>query len=471
MSGRVCIQQRQGLVFCPRGGITPSRALQAPGALLFHQPSKRFSRRGLTVSRPKFRLHKARTSKWFAEYTDSRDSSQDVRSGGVDLDLVHGDGAASNSAYPKSREIRDGEHTSVNRIFVDSSASRLNGHANGHVLEESYSFGEHHFSKIIEGDVITKSDSRGKRKMQKQNLSEEVDETLSRASDSQVSLTDVEYYVPICGHRVTGVVVSGNYAKLDMDIGAAKLGQMHVQEILPLDKFQIDQTSWILADDAGEGGGAGLPPNGHTHVLYDEEVFTYEAPESPLLVDIGTVLDMEVVGITTSGRALLSARKAAQRIEWNRIMQIKRRLQVGSLHDGIVAQLYPYGALVKVNETGTIWGMIHISNISNARIDKISNVFEIGEQIKMIVVNCPIPDKFSFSTALLESEPGLMLRDKQRVFREAEERAITLQNEHPKWKQPPDDIAENSSTGTTSKPIANLKWLEFVKEETPLSQL
>lgn len=41
-------------------------------------------------------------------------------------------------------------------------------------------------------------------------------------------------------------------------------------------------------------------------------------------------------------------------------------------------------------------GMIHISNISNARIDKISNVFEIGEQIKMIVVNCPIPDKFSF---------------------------------------------------------------------------
>lgn len=59
----------------------------------------------------------------------------------------------------------------------------------------------------------------------------------------------------------------------------------------------------------------------------------------------------------------------------------------------------------------------------------------------------------------------------QRVFREAEERAITLQNEHPKWKQPPDDIAENSSTGTTSKPIANLKWLEFVKEETPLSQL
>lgn len=333
MSGRVCIQQRQGLVFCPRGGITPSRALQAPGALLFHQPSKRFSRRGLTVSRPKFRLHKARTSKWFAEYTDSRDSSQDVRSGGVDLDLVHGDGAASNSAYPKSREIRDGEHTSVNRIFVDSSASRLNGHANGHVLEESYSFGEHHFSKIIEGDVITKSDSRGKRKMQKQNLSEEVDETLSRASDSQVSLTDVEYYVPTCGHRVTGVVVSGNYAKLDMDIGAAKLGQMHVQEILPLDKFQIDQTSWILADDAGEGGGAGLPPNGHTHVLYDEEVFTYEAPESPLLVDIGTVLDMEVVGITTSGRALLSARKAAQRIEWNRIMQVDYPFAFFSYHE------------------------------------------------------------------------------------------------------------------------------------------
>lgn len=79
--------------------------------------------------------------------------------------MVYGDGVVLNSVYLKLREIRDGEYIFVNRIFVDLSVSCLNGYVNGYVLEESYFFGEYYFSKIIEGDVIIKSDFRGKRKM------------------------------------------------------------------------------------------------------------------------------------------------------------------------------------------------------------------------------------------------------------------------------------------------------------------
>lgn len=130
---------------------------------------------------------------------------------------------------------------------------------------------------------------------------------------------DLEYYVPALGHRVVGVVVSGNYAKLEIDIGAAKLGHLHVRDLLPLDKVDIRESEWILPDD---GGGSGTPPLGRPHVVYDAEVYSFEDPE-PLVVDTGTVLEMEVVGQTVSGNPLLSARKSAQRLQWDRVMQVR----------------------------------------------------------------------------------------------------------------------------------------------------
>lgn len=142
--------------------------------------------------------------------------------------------------------------------------------------------------------------------------------SIGDAFDSRLD-DDLEYYIPALGHRVVGVVVSGNYQKLDVDIGAAKLGHLHVRDLLPLDKLDIRESEWILPDD---GGGSGNPSLGRPHVVYDEEVYNSEAPE-PLVVDVGTVLEMEVVGQTVSGNPLLSARKAAQRLQWDRVMQVR----------------------------------------------------------------------------------------------------------------------------------------------------
>jgi small subunit ribosomal protein S1 len=350
---------------------------------------------------------------------------------------------------------------------------------------------------------------------------------------------DLDYYVPVLGHRVVGVIVSGNYAKLDVDIGAAKLGHLHVRDLLPLDKLDILESEWVLPDD---GGGPGTPSLGRPHVVYDEEVYNFEAPE-PLVVDIGTVLEMEVVGQTVSGNPLLSARKAAQRLQWDRVMQmkelneafqvkilnynksgaittveglraflplaefthsptsansetlesyvgrtlwvtiafiresrgnitlsekdvwIKRNLKYGSLLYGTVTKVFDFGVLVKVNETD-IWGLIHVSNITDGRVEKVSAVFEVGEQVKVILVESPVPDRLAFSTAVLESEPGLMLRDKERVFREAEQTVIALRDEHPEWDDDDaEDEAETPKYEIFSKPISNLEWIEYPSKD------
>jgi len=56
------------------------------------------------------------------------------------------------------------------------------------------------------------------------------------------------------------------------------------------------------------------------------------------------------------------------------------------------------------------------------------------------------------------------------VFREAEQTAIALWDEHPEWKQSIDDAAgvdavdgAGDDAETFSKPISNLEWVEFQK--------
>lgn len=47
----------------------------------------------------------------------------------------------------------------------------------------------------------------------------------------------------------------------------------------------------------------------------------------------------------------------------------------------------------------SVWcgsGLIHISNIARGLIHQVSDVFEIGEQIKMMVVESPVPNRVAF---------------------------------------------------------------------------
>lgn len=256
------------------------------------------------MTKPRFRLHSTPSLKWCAEYAASHDlpHDEDVRSNGLGLDLVQDEGLSSSNGYARSSEVEDGNDGYVS---VSSTEVRVNGRVNGHAQEKSSSLA-----------VVTQNGFRGNGQIP----TEQADEVSARGSDTQAN---VEYYVPVIGHRVVGVVVSGNSSKLDVDIGAAKLAQLHVQNVLPLDRLSIDQNKWILADDGEgyDGGSVGLPSNAHPYVLYEEEVFAYEPPD-PLVVEIGTVLEMEVTGETVSGIALLSSRKAASRVAWDRVVQV-----------------------------------------------------------------------------------------------------------------------------------------------------
>ncbi|OIT35707.1 PREDICTED: uncharacterized protein LOC109243008 [Nicotiana attenuata] len=97
-------------------------------------------------------------------------------------------------------------------------------------------------------------------------------------------------------------------------------------------------------------------------------------------------------------------------------------LQEGVLVEGTVKKLFPFGAQIRIGETNRS-GLLHISNVTRGEITSINNLLAVDEKVKVMVVKSMFPDKISLSIAELESEPGLFLKDKEKVFSEAKEMA------------------------------------------------
>lgn len=143
-------------------------------------------------------------------------------------------------------------------------------------------------------------------------------------------------------------------------------------------------------------------------------------------------------------------------------------LQEGTLLEGTVKKIFPYGAQIRIGNTNRS-GLLHISNITRGRINSVSDLLAVDEQVKVLVVKSTLPDKISLSIADLESEPGLFLSNKEKVFSEAKEMSK-------KYKQ---KISAFSVTQklealpTDSIPFedeerlcANWKWFKFERDDT-----
>lgn len=95
-------------------------------------------------------------------------------------------------------------------------------------------------------------------------------------------------------------------------------------------------------------------------------------------------------------------------------------------------------------------------------------MLKVDEKVKVLVVKSMFPDKISLSIADLESEPGLFVSNKEKVFAEAEEMAKKYQQ---KLRASSTNLKSEipSSKNTLSSDIeaalyANWKWFKFERE-------
>jgi small subunit ribosomal protein S1 len=98
-----------------------------------------------------------------------------------------------------------------------------------------------------------------------------------------------------------------------------------------------------------------------------------------------------------------------------------RDLQLGALMEGKVVNFKPYGVFVDIEG---LTGLLHIKEISDKPIASIPSLFQIGQIIKVMVINIDeFKNRISLSTKILESYGGELLENFSAVMDNAPERA------------------------------------------------
>ena len=98
-----------------------------------------------------------------------------------------------------------------------------------------------------------------------------------------------------------------------------------------------------------------------------------------IIAETGVKIDIEEDGrvfiYSTDSEA---GKKALAMVE-----EIVREIEVGGVYDGKVARIMPFGAFVDLGSGKE--GLLHISKISNARIEKVEDVLKIGDSVTVKV--------------------------------------------------------------------------------------
>ncbi|XP_010471180.1 PREDICTED: uncharacterized protein LOC104751011 [Camelina sativa] len=171
--------------------------------------------------------------------------------------------------------------------------------------------------------------------------------------------------------------------------------------------------------------------------------------------NVGRRLFVQITRLNEDKNDLILSEKVA----WEKLY-----LKEGTLLEGTVAKILPYGAQVKLGDSSRS-GLLHISNITRRRLGSVNDVLQVDESVKVLVVKSLFPDKISLSIADLESEPGLFISNKEKVFTEAEEMAKKYREKMPSVAtipisdRPP--ITSSFPQGKDEEIYANWDWFKF----------
>merc|ERR1719262_1923654 len=136
---------------------------------------------------------------------------------------------------------------------------------------------------------------------------------------------------------------------------------------------------------------------------------------------VGKTISVKLIDVDEyKNRCVCSNRKAMAENEDS--IATLADLKVGDVVSGHIQNVTGFGAFVDLNGLA---GLLHISQISNDRINSTEGIFQIGEPIKCMVLAVDRERaRLSLTTKKLEPSPGDMLRNRGLVMEKAEDMAL-----------------------------------------------
>lgn len=237
------------------------------------------------------------------------------------------------------------------------------------------------FRKINEGDVI-----QG---------------TVISVNEEEVSL-DLKYYTQgiikaadmsddpgfsVLNDVKIGDVIEASVVKMDDGQGNILLSRKEANAELAwdvLNKYLEEKTALTVKVNGVVNAGViayvegirGFIPASHLALSYVEDLNTYQGKE--LTVRVITV-DKEKKKLVLSAKEIL--REQEKEAHDHKIAM----LVPGTVMEGTVESLQPYGAFVDLKDG--LSGLVHISQISQKRIKKPSEVLNVGDKVKVKILN------------------------------------------------------------------------------------
>ena len=95
------------------------------------------------------------------------------------------------------------------------------------------------------------------------------------------------------------------------------------------------------------------------------------------------------------------------------IKDIAREIEAGEIYDGVVTKIMPFGAFVDLG--GEKEGLLHISKISKARIEKVEDVLKVGDTVEVKVYEIDDQGRINLITKELDD-----IRESERKLKETE---------------------------------------------------
>ncbi|HJA31110.1 MAG TPA: S1 RNA-binding domain-containing protein [Candidatus Eisenbergiella pullicola] len=184
-----------------------------------------------------------------------------------------------------------------------------------------------------------------------------------------------------------GDAVEGTVVKTDDGAGNIQLSRVEAAEVKGWDKLQKDleegTTLTVKVSEAVNKGVVayvdgirGFIPASRLSLSYVEDLETF----------VGKTLEVRVITVEKARKKLvLSAKEILKEKEEEALNHKIAMLVPGTIMEGRVESLMPYGAFVDLGDG--LSGLVHISQISQRRIKKPSEVLNVGDAVKVKVLN------------------------------------------------------------------------------------
>ncbi|GAB4534499.1 MAG: hypothetical protein Tsb0014_20750 [Pleurocapsa sp.] len=141
---------------------------------------------------------------------------------------------------------------------------------------------------------------------------------------------------------------------------------------------------------------------------------------------VGQLLTVTFLEVNRSQRKLVMSQRDAMRAV------AMTNIEEGALMTGKVVNIKPYGVFVDINGAT---GLLHIREISGVRIDSLNTVFQVGQEIPVVIKQIDeYQNRMSFSTKVLEEYPGEFLEKFDQVTANAAERWEKAKNQDSETK-------------------------------------